>query len=475
MKIKLITIVICLFVLCSYAYSKEEIVFINQQITIDFPGIKKASIGNPAIATAKVIKELNQILITGESIGRTNLTVWDKYGQKEQVDITVMMDLSEMAKEIRERLYGVKGIYVRTARSRVIISGTIKNKSDVSKVAKIINDYPLVVNDTTVSDTMIHSIVVKMNNEFKKFKLDNISAERIGKTIIIVGEVPDKEAQLKAKIIASSLFGNVKYAFQLARISKKTISIKVDFIEIDKDIIDELGIKWSDSNGKVGVFGVNASAQAVGGFGLNHTPLSGNYSINGNYNIILNTLKTSGKSRILAQPRLVCASGKTAEFITGGEIPIQKISTSSTITTQSNEYKPFGIHLIIKPVVNDINEISSQIKLEHSDIANYLQGAPVFHKSSVDTSIKVKSGQTIVLSGLFSLSNKKSIDQLSFIGSIPILGYLFKSKSVQNGKSEIIIFVTPEIVHHDLQQVQQLPNEMMKKFKVHNHEFSIAY
>jgi len=473
MKIKIATALICFLVLSSLAFSKEEIVFMNQQKTIDFPGIKKASIGNPGIATAQVIKELNKILVTGESIGTTNLTVWDKNDRQEQIVITVMLDLTEMAKEIRERLYGVNGIYVRTARSRVIISGTLKKQKDIIKVSRIINDYPLVINDTSVSDKMIDSIVNKINKEFIDFKLDNLTAKRIGKTVMIEGEVSNKEAEIKAKTIASSLFSNVKYAFRIAKISKKTVSIKVDFIEIDKDIKDDLGIKWSDSSGKVGVFGSDINGYANGSFGLSNNPFTGGYNITGNYRLVLNSLKSSGKSRILAQPRLICGSEEKAVFKTGGEVAIPKVSISANTTTHSSEYKPFGIKLVIFPYVNDKNEIAAKIELEHSAISNIVQGLPEFHKSYVNTSIKVKSGQTIVISGLSSLSNKKSIDQITLLGSIPILGYLFKSKSTINGKNEIIIFVTPEIVNNDTEDIPKISREMMKKFKNQDHEFPV--
>jgi len=469
LPLKMICAMVLTFALLSHSDASDARdinVFLNQQKAINTPNIYKASIGNPAIATAKVMKELSQLLVTGISLGTTNLTIWDKNDQQEQISITVTLNLTELKKEIQMRINGLKGVYLRSGGSRIILSGTIYKLEHYNKILMIKNEYPLVVMDVAISDKMIMGIVSKIKKDFEDSGLYTLNVRKISKKLMLEGEVDDEASKSKALNIASAHFSNIIDAIQIEQINNKSVEVKVDFIEIDKTIKDDLGIKWMGTN--TGVFGL--SLDAVGG-GQFSSPFVGSYNVSGTYGVIINAIKNNGRSRILAQPRIVCASGKAGKFFTGGEIPVPVKTTTQSSTSISFNYKPYGIALNIFPYVNNQNEIAMTINVEHSDLGELVDGTYSFNKSFVNTNIKVKDGQTIVLSGLLNQSNKKSSDEIKLLGKIPVLGKLFSSRSYLNGQNELVIFVTPTLIKNDHQP--SFSQDIQNKFYEQNHAFPI--
>ena len=459
---------IILSILATNTSARNVIVFLNQQKAINTPDLYKASIGNPAIATAKVMKEINQVLVTGVSLGTTNLTIWDQNDQQKQIGITVLLDLTELKKEIQLRIKGIKGVYLRSVGTRIQLTGTIYKLNHYNKLLRIRNDYPLVVIDVNINDQMIDGISAKIKNDFERSGLKNLTVRRIGKKIMLEGEVIDEMSRSKALQIASAHFSDILKSIQIARFHNKSVQVKVDFIEINKTVKDNLGIQWMGNN--TGIFGLRFEGVGQGQIG---SPFSGNFNISGHYGVIINAIKNSGRSRILAQPRILCSSDKPGKFFTGGEIPVPEKTTTASSTSISYRYKPYGISLEIFPYVNHNEEISMTINVEHSDLGEAIDGTYRFNKSYVNTNINVKDGQTIVLSGLLNQSNKKSKDDIKFLSKIPVLGKLFSSRSYRNGQSELVIFVTPEIIKKDhrptfSQEIQLKYNNQNKEFPIMN-------
>ena len=152
----------------------------------------------------------------------------------------------------------------------------------------------------------------------------------------------------------------------------------------------------------------------------------------------------SGDALILAQPRLAARSGGWADFLAGGEIPIPVVTQNTTDV----EFKPFGITLEIEPTVDDNNNIIALVNTEIStaDFANAVMGVPSFLTRRTTADIRMRSGETLVISGLVDYAASKAITKIWGLGDVPILGALFRSKGFRDQTTELVIFVTPTVI-----------------------------
>ncbi|MDD2886640.1 MAG: type II and III secretion system protein [Aliarcobacter sp.] len=176
-----------------------------------------------------------------------------------------------------------------------------------------------------------------------------------------------------------------------------------------------------------------------------------NYLGNGfNTGLVLNYLSSKGVANILDETTLLTLEDQDASFHAGGTIYL-KISTTTSQGVPTTEVRNinYGLQLDIraKNIVNndyvslDINTKSTQI-----DWTNTVDGIPSFTEKSIKTNVIIGNQSTIVLGGLISSSSSQDIDKIPLLGDIPILGALFTSKAFKEGKSELVFFITPEIV-----------------------------
>lgn len=438
---------------------KERLILtLGQQKTINAPHMTRIAVGNPKVADVKAIEKLGQVLVTAMGVGETNLIIWDKANRERTIAIQIIAyDPEKVAFEVGELLEGIEGIRVRPLGSRVIIDGNALRKEDLDKIEKVSALYPQATNLVTLNPAVLDIITIQINKEFQNTGLNRIQAKRIGKRIRIEGDVPDEASKQKAEMIASVFVGNIMNFVEVGIALKKMILVKADFIEIDKAAMMDIGIDWGDS------LTVGGTATAGGLIGPNRPPFAGTWGvgITGDYGTTINAVKDDQRSRILAQPRLLCLNGEKAEFLAGGEVAIP-IQTSDTTSV---EYKEYGLILNISPVADNYDNILMTVKVENSMISDYVQGHPNFQTSRVSTSVNVKNGQTIVLSGLVSQTQAKEVDKIPGLGSIPIIGELFKSRSFRNDESELVIFVTPIIISHEETKYQKIREDMYKKYK----------
>jgi pilus assembly protein CpaC len=175
-----------------------------------------------------------------------------------------------------------------------------------------------------------------------------------------------------------------------------------------------------------------------------------------------------GYGRLLAQPKLVCASGEKAEFLAGGELPIPLITNNQFAV----EWKKYGIILNLKPVADRNGNIQTEIEAEASEVDTSVSvsfggsiAVPGFRTRKVRTNVTVRHGETIVLSGVFSHDEQKFVSKLPGLGNIPIVGELFKNRAFDSAKRELVIFVTPRIVNPDSDKIRQMIEDIKSRYK----------
>jgi pilus assembly protein CpaC len=168
---------------------------------------------------------------------------------------------------------------------------------------------------------------------------------------------------------------------------------------------------------------------------------------------LISALETKGLLRRLAEPNLIAISGESARFLAGGEFPVPIPSnTTSGFPTVTIEYKPFGVELGFVPTVLSRGAISLRVEpsVSELDFANAvsIQGTvvPALTRRDARTTVELRDGQSFAIAGLLQTRNAESVSQVPWIGSVPVLGTLFSSKSYQQQETDLVIVVTPHLV-----------------------------
>ncbi len=445
-----------LILVASSAAAQDLVLVKGQQKTIDAPDMNRVAVGNPEVADVKALQK--QILVTAIGQGQTDIIIWDENQTQRSVKVRVVdTDPRVIAEEVRQLLRNVEGIQVIAMTSKVIIEGKALRKEDLNTINQIAAIYPQVTNLATLSPDVLNTICHHINCEMNASGLTGVKAVRLGNKVVLQGEVPGEDEKKKIEIIAGAFDVQFTNLVKVGVTLKKMVLVNVDFVEMEKNKMTEAGIDWDDSiriGGDIsgeGMFGADAASGAF----------NGGYRIGSNYGATIKLVTNDKNAHFIARPKLLCRSGEKAEFLAGGQVPIKTV----TEHTSSIEYKNFGIILNIEPVVDNKGNIATSIEVENSTISDFFDGDPAFQSSRVRTNINVKSGEVIVLSGLVNREHAKAVDKIPLIGSIPVLGELFKSRSFKSNKSELVIFVTPVVMSADSTENKQL----VQKTKDRNH------
>ncbi len=200
------------------------------------------------------------------------------------------------------------------------------------------------------------------------------------------------------------------------------VRVNIVVAEINKVASQKIGIEWPDS----------ASAQISPAFsGPNQVLLT------------LHALEHAGLGQILASPNLLARSGSEAEFLAGGELPI-KVENRYV---HEVVWKRHGIYLKIKPIADFSGKLSIELTTEVSIPDKIYDGIPSLKSNKISTHFDLSEPQTIVLSGLIRNNWGENTDGLPYLSQIPVIGRLFGSKDYMSSKTELVIFVTPQIVN----------------------------
>jgi len=162
----------------------------------------------------------------------------------------------------------------------------------------------------------------------------------------------------------------------------------------------------------------------------------------------LSAAQNEGKSETISSPRIITANQKQAEIKQGVEIPYQESASSGATTTQ---FKNAVLSLKVTPLITPDNRVILDLDVQDDAIGQQVTSATGGSVPSIDTreiitQVLVNDGQTVVLGGILDTTKTKQANKVPFFGDIPILGYLFKSTTDINNKTELLIFITPKIL-----------------------------
>lgn len=204
-------------------------------------------------------------------------------------------------------------------------------------------------------------------------------------------------------------------------------------------VTDQLQTAAVDSLLGLNGFGIGAAGRTDGGtlFGA-----------------VLNALAQDTGSNILSTPSILTMDNQAAKFLSGQEIPIttgETLGSANLNPFRTIERKNVGIQLEVTPQINEGEEIRLQIRQEISSIAGPLSANStelITNKREIETTVRVKDGEIIVLGGLIQQNESISVDKVPLLGDIPLLGRLFRSDRKSASKTNLMMFLRPTIVRN---------------------------
>lgn len=391
--------------------------------------------GSPDIVDVKSLSD-HLIYVQGKKTGTTNVILFDSSMKQIGIlDVEVTLDIGNLQQNISSGT-GTRGIRVSASEGQVVLSG---------------------------------------------MAADAVAAEKA--LAIAKGSVPEGGIVVNAMSVAAP----------------QQVMLEVRFLEVNRAAGRDLGVNLWAANangtnvansglgaataGRVPIGGVNNSAIANGGTAVGAPPTGSlpvlgtlgtlvgsaggiapapfgslltsilRTSNGGSVDLLITALETKGLARRLAEPNLTTLSGDAARFLAGGEFPVPIPSnTTSGFPTVTIEYKKFGVELAFVPTVLSRGVINLRVEpsVSELDFANAItiQGTtvPSLTRRDARTTVELRDGQSFAIAGLLQTRNQQDISQLPWIGSVPVLGTLFSSKSYQQQETDLVIIVTPRLV-----------------------------
>ncbi|MBI3694341.1 MAG: type II and III secretion system protein, partial [Acidobacteria bacterium] len=307
--------------------------------------------------------------------------------------------------------------------------------------------------------------------------------------VSLTGRVSSPLVAEKATAMVTGLGRTVVNNLAVPPITEKQIILKVRFAEVQKSAAEQLGASILSTGalntpGAISTqqFGPPRTADVGGAIGA---PLSGfrsSFTLNDllnvfafrpdlNLGLLLKALQTRNLIQILAEPNLVATSGKDASFLVGGEFPVPVIQGGANAGAVTIQFREFGIKLNFLPVITATDTIKLHVRPEVSslDFANALTLSgftiPALSTRRVETDIELQPGQSFVIAGLLDQRVTENFMKIPGLASIPLLGNIFKSRSLNKTNSELLVLVTPEfpsaLAPGDKKPELEFPNEFL--------------
>ncbi|SFR76843.1 type II secretion system secretin GspD [Sphingomonas jatrophae] len=199
----------------------------------------------------------------------------------------------------------------------------------------------------------------------------------------------------------------------------------------------------------------NLAQQAVNsilGAGGSFAGFAGKLGSNAIFGAIINAVKSDNKSNLLSTPSIMTLDNQEAKILVGQEIPIttgQALSNNFDNAFRTVQRENVGISLEVKPQINAGGAINLAIKQEVSSIAGPVGGEfndLILNKRQIETVVTVDDGEIVALGGLLDDNERRTIEKIPFLGDIPGLGVLFRSKARSRSKTNLMVFIRPTIL-----------------------------
>ena len=396
---------------------------VGKSIVIDYPAdIGRISTSNPEVADYVAVTT-REILIHAKSHGTATLVVWARSGQREFYSITVEHNM-EPIRKIVKATFPNEDIQVQAARDTLSLTGLVSSQLVADRALALV---------TPLGKSVVNNLRL----------------------------MPPK--------------------------AEKQVLLRVRFAELNRNASRSFGVNLISTGagntiGRITAGGTPAPVPSeVGGAGggggasrFSITDALNVFAFRPDLNIgaFVKALQAEGVLQILAEPNLVTTNGKEASFLVGGEFPVPILQGGSNAGAVTVQFREFGIRLSFNPQVTENGTIKLYVKPEVNtlDLANSVSIAgfsiPALATRKIETNIELGEGQSFVIGGLLDDRVTDSMSKIPGLANIPLLGSLFKSRTENRSKSELIVLVTPEVTMpltaSDPRPKIEFPKEFMK-------------
>ena len=406
----------------------------SQVLRTDRP-FAKALIGSPDIADVLPLSD-RSLYVLGKKMGTTSLTLYDRRNMLiAVVDVAVGPDVISLKRQLSELMPNDQ-VGARIANDSLVLEGVVSSGPAADRAVQLAETYApgKVINLLSIGSSQQVMLEVRFS-EIKRGALKDL-----GFSMFVQGS-GDNGFQ--------SVFGG---GASLTGSIGSTTTTHTDPITGDTTTTTTPNPPTLSLGGIVDSFGILTRVFHIGGLNIDAT---------------LNALERKGVVTTLAEPTLVALSGETANFLAGGEfpIPVAQSGSSGGDSAISVQFKQFGVSLAFTPTVLADGVINLEVAPEVSSIdpsasvvINNLR-VPGLQTRRAHTTVELRDGESFALAGLIRRDFQDTIRQFPILGSIPIIGSLFRSTNFQKEETELVIIVTPRLVRPVKAAAMKLPTE----------------
>lgn len=316
--------------------------------------------------------------------------------------------------------------------------------------------------DDTNFDTALRALAIAHNFSFEY--LDNMDTVLIAPQKTMAGIETFKLKHIDPKIAAEQI-GVLDNTKVVVNEEANTLTVSGSTASLDKvrSELRNIDVAQQQVNILATVIELSNGKDRNMGLAYSSDPWTKDTSVGGyngfKFGVAASHEETLSKGKVLARPNVTVFDGRKASILMGDKVPVFT-STSDSNDTDSDtslsvEYKEVGVKLEVLPRINELDKetITMVIKPSVSTISQWVESgnnkAPQISERSAETTVRVKNGETILLGGLLKNEEIKSIKQIPFLSKIPVLGEIFKSRSIEKKDTEIVIAITPTIVYDE--------------------------
>jgi pilus assembly protein CpaC len=384
-----------------FGQSAEELrLTVGKSVVIDYPSdIRQISTSSPDIVDASPVTT-REILLHGKGLGNATLVVWSKTGERTFYNVTVDLNLDSLRKILKDS-FPNEQIMPESSRDSLTLNGKVSSKEVADRAIALA---------TTFAKTVVNNMDL--------------------------GTPP----------------------------VEKQVLLRVRFAELDRTKAEDYGVNWFSQAGQTGFYtstqqsSINSTTQGSTGGSAAQNVLSVASALNIfafnpklNLGAFLTALQNESILQILAEPNLVTTNGKEAYFLVGGEFPVPVLQGGGNAGSVTVQFKEFGIRLRFLPVITGNGTIKLHLIQEVStiDTANGVTFngfvIPAISTRRTESDVELGDGQSFAVSGLLDNRDSESFSKLPFLGDIPVLGALFKSKTTKKSRTDLVMLVTPQV------------------------------
>ena len=344
-------------------------------------------------------------------------------------NVLLVAPADEIAARERQEMEAQKQIAELAPLRRELIQVNYAKASQIATLFQSVTSDQSDVRGSVTVDDRTNSIIAYQTQE----KLDEL------RRVVAQLDIPVRQVMIEARIVEA----NVDYS--------KSLGVRWGGALTSNGIKDKEGMNCGPFAGNctlptnssnspipfVDMGALNATSGLGIGFITNHAILD----------LQLSAMEKTGNGEVVSQPKVVTSDKETAKILKGSEIPYQEASSSGATSTS---FKEAALSLEVTPQITPDNRIIMDVKVtkDEADFANAVNGVPPIKKNEVNAKVLVTDGETIVIGGVFSNTQTKSVDKVPFLGDLPFVGRIFRRDYVQDQKSELLVFITPRIMNN---------------------------